>query len=349
MKKKSYYLLPLCIFLTLFLFIKKGVGAEGQVQPDNKMLLEKLINLEQKVDDLTEFKKDLKNQIPKIKEEVALLNTDLGNIKLIDKNLSDSIEDLRKTHDDQEIDIRAAEKLRKISDFSLRFPSYVTAALAVLIAVFTIFLSYWIYTFQREVKRDVEKEIERSRDHDIIMTLNFLIMTARIYNGNGVEDFQRKNYDIAIEFGKTSVDTIEKVKKIFQVIEDTTKDKKKVLEYIETPSEKDINYRESLYRSNLAFYYAKTEEKGMAEESISWAKMGLEVGKDRKNLELIDSYLYVLTKFIDVATDEEKERGKIIYQEYKSKLNEMPSIPESQKRKFAEVFGKKQIFPWLYG
>ncbi len=347
MKKKISYILPIYIFLTFFVFVNSRAGDNGQT--DNRLFWEKLSSLEEKADDLAKSNKDLRNQIPKIRKEFSSLNIELKSMKQNDKNLYDSVEDLRKTHNDQEIDIRAAEKLRKISDFSLEFPSYVTTALAVLIAAFTAIFSFWTYKFQKGVERDVQKEIERSRDHDIIMTQNFLKMTAWIYNSNGVNDFQRKNYDIAIEFGKESVETMEKVKKIYQVMEDKTKDKQKVLEYIKAPSEKDINYRESLYRINLAFYYAKKEDKGMAEKSISWAIMGLEVGIDRDNLELIDSYLYVLTKFLYVATDEEKERGKRIYQEYESKLNEMLSIPESQKRKFAEVFGGKQEIPWLYG
>jgi len=279
-----------------------------------------------------------------INKRIIALENKFNNIEVED------IKNLKKEISKKELEIQAAKYLSEISNINLKYPKYVVSILALVVVILFGCLGGVGWWFINTNVDKIDKEIRRLENLNVTMTMNFFRRLAANTNNRAVDNFYRKRIDEAIKQGEASIKHQKKAKEINKLRLEETKKPKDLIGFFKEPDEEETKYRDVLYRSNLAFYFAKIKLAGMAKRSIRFAKLGLEEGVRSKNIDLIDNYLYILMNFADVVKGGDIRTAKRIYKDYKDEIEKSQVIPFSQKVKYAIFYGgleEEKI--WVHG
>ncbi len=264
--------------------------------------------------------------------------------------MADSIEKLQSEFNVIKNEV-ASKEIHRIEERLERHAAWSIKSLGVIITLLGFLITGAIVLVERWLSYKINFNISRSRKLFYLMTTQFFRRTAWVYNNTAVNDFYDGKVSLAINNGHSAVDTLSQAKKANAYGEDKSKTLDDLLKIFKMPTERQINFNESLYKINLAYYYAKKKDKSMKDKAIKWAKMGLKEVRSPDDIDLIDSYLYILVQFWDWLLEEEKEKGRDVYVKYKSGINRSIRISSEQKQRFDKYFSESEdlTLKWLCG
>ncbi len=216
----------------------------------------------------------------------------LKQVELKSENNEKKINELNATIDAINKDIAnyklecvASKKLLEISDKNLTAPLYLIGIIISLIASLIALIPLGLYFVRRNIIKKINNEIAKINDTWTDHVQQFsdlrkevLWLHAYSLHASMVDEWQAKNLDRAIKFGEDAV-------------------KFGIEVYGENPENFDNQLVLNRYRSDLAYVYAERGRTDKAGQAIEYAKKGLQSGRDARDLNLIDNFLFVVKTF----------------------------------------------------
>ncbi len=240
-----------------------------------------------------------------------------------------------------EVEILSAKSLHEFAKEKLETADYTYKTIIALIAVIGIIGTGAAFVIRhlliRRIEEFMSKMIKESEEYmskiDNMIKENSELkmhqhrLFAYSYNIISYDAWADQNYKMAIDYAEMCV-------------------KCSTEAWPEGPKNENDQRWFNVYRSNLAYYYAEQERDDMKGRTIEYAKMGLQTGKDTEELDLIDSFLYVIMKF-SKETKDKKEWLKI-FEAYKEDIFKQEiRKPGEEQNEFIEYYlkVKKELKP----